>query len=99
MQLHRDIAKFEAKKIKIVAISPEKIKQVAKYHQKHQLSFDLVSDNQHLLGNKYGQQVILLKLGRMPAQIILNKNQAIIFKHYASSMLNIISNDKILNQV
>ncbi len=98
MQLHQDIKKFEEKKIKIVAICPEKIKDIEKFSNKHQLDFDLVSDSNHILADKYGQQVVFLKLGRMPAQIIIDKEENVIFKHYANSMIDIIENNEILEK-
>ncbi len=98
MQLHQDIEKFEEKKIKVIAICPEKIEGVKKYISKNTLAFDLVADNEHALGDKYGQKVNLLKLGRMPAQIILDKNGTSVFEYYSNSMADITENDQILNK-
>ncbi len=97
MQLHQDIEKFEAKKIKVIAICPEKIEQVIKFQEKNNLSFDLVSDSDHSLANKYGQETKILKLGRMPAQIVLDKNSSVLFKRYAKNMKDITENEAVLS--
>ncbi len=96
MQLHQDIEKFEAKKIKVLAICPEKVEGVEKYMQKNPLSFDLLADNSHVIADKYSQKVSIFKLGRMPAQIILDKNEEVLFEHHAKSMADIVENEEIL---
>ncbi len=98
MQLHHDIDKFEKKKIKIVAICPEKLSSVEKFFNENKLSFDLISDPNHMLADRYNQQVKILKLGRMPAQIILKENSEIELKHFANSMKDIVENDEILSK-
>ncbi len=98
MQLHQDIEKFNEKKIKVIAICPEKIEAVNKFMEKNELSFDLVSDNNHKLAGIYGQETKLLKLGRMPAQVIIDNDEKIKFKHYANSMKDIIENQEILSK-
>ncbi len=98
MQLHQDIDKFNEKKIKIVDICPEKESKVEAFIAKNKLNLDLVSDNSHNIANKYGQQVKLLKLGRMPAQIILDGKGEVVFKSFANSMKDIIENKDILSK-
>ncbi len=99
MQLHQDIEQFEDSKIKIVVVCPEKMDGVEKFIAKQPLNFDLVADPQHIIADRYQQQVKLLKLGRMPAQILLDKNQQRAFEHYASSMKDIIENNVIISAV
>ncbi len=98
MQLHQDIDKFESKKIRVVAICPDKESDIEKFIDDNNILFDMVSDRSHSIADKYGQQVNIFKLGRMPAQIMLDKNKEVIFKHYASNMKNIIENEDVLMQ-
>ncbi|PID27484.1 MAG: thioredoxin peroxidase [Candidatus Cloacimonadota bacterium] len=98
LQAQQDLNRFEEKKIKVIAVCPENPKAVKKFAEKHSLSFDLVSDKKHEIADKYGQQVIFFKLGRMPAQIICNKKGKAVFKHYAKNMKDIVSNDEILSK-
>ncbi|PIE97620.1 MAG: thioredoxin peroxidase [Treponema sp.] len=99
MQLHQDIQKFEAKKIRRVVICPDKLDSIKKFTEKNTLSFDLIVDSDHLLADKYGQEVKVLKLGRMPSQLLLDKQENLIFKHYANSMSDIVDNAVILSKV
>ncbi len=96
MQLHQDKKKFEQKNIKIIAICPEDTKTLQTFADKYELSFDLVADSDHVLAKKYGQQVKFLKLGRMPSQIVMDKDESVVFQHYASNMTDIIENNDIL---
>ncbi len=99
VQLHQDIKAFEEAGIKVVAICPEKMNGLEKFTAKQPLDFVLVADPQHLVADRYQQQVKLLKLGRMPAQILIDQNDQRAFEHYASSMTNIIENNVILAAV
>ncbi len=99
VQLYQDRDKFEENKIKVVVICPENMEGITKFVSKNRVSFDLVSDENHILADKYGQKVVLMKLGRMPAQIVLDKNEDIIFKHYSNSMKDIVENDELLKAI
>jgi peroxiredoxin Q/BCP len=48
------------------------------------------------VSKRFGQQVKLLKLGRMPAQLVIDKKGLIRFVHYGNSMSDIAENEKIL---
>lgn len=48
------------------------------------------------MADLYDQQVKLLKLGRMPALIIIDKSGQIRYRHYGDSMRDIPANDEIL---
>ena len=45
-----------------------------------------LSDSKHEVADFYGQQVKLLKLGRMPALLIVDKQGRVRFTHYADNM-------------
>jgi peroxiredoxin len=53
-------------------------------------------DPEHQVADLYDQQVKLLKLGRMPALIIIDKSGQIRYRHYGDSMRDIPANDEIL---
>ena len=44
----------------------------------------------------YGQEVNLFKLGRMPAQVLIDKEGMARYVHYGHSMSDIPSNEEIL---
>ncbi len=99
MQLHKDKHEFEKRSIKVVVICPEKLNNIHKFLSSEFLDLEFVSDPKHILANKYNQQVKILKLGRLPAQIILDKNGKKVFEHFANSMRDIVENHKIFDIV
>jgi len=56
-----------------------------------------IPDPQHSILKLYGQQVKLFKLGRMPAQMIVDKNGMLRYIHYGHSMSDIPENEKLLS--
>jgi len=47
----------------------------------------------------YGQEVKLLKFGRMPAQILIDMQGIVKYAHYGQSMSDIPANEKILQLI
>jgi peroxiredoxin Q/BCP len=45
---------------------------------------------------RFGQEVNLFKLGRMPAQVLIDKEGTVRFAHYGHSMTDIPPNQEIL---
>ena len=54
------------------------------------------TDPRHEVAKLYGQQVKLLKLGRLPALLVIDKNGQVRYSHYGSSMSDIPANTDIL---
>ncbi len=50
------------------------------------MPFSGLSDSRHAVADLYGQQVKLLKFGRMPALLIVDKKGRVRFTHYAENM-------------
>lgn len=53
-------------------------------------------DPEHTVSKLYGQEVKILKLGRMPAQLIIDKKGLIRYKHYGNSMADIAENSELI---
>ncbi len=53
---------------------------------KEKMPFVGLSDSKHEVADLYGQEVKLLKFGRMPALMIVDKKGRIRFAHYAENM-------------
>lgn len=95
-QLRRDVEKFEGLKTKIVVVGPENENAFAKYWQENELPFIGIPDPQHSVLKRFGQEVKLFKLGRMPAQVIVDQAGVARFAHYGHSMSDIPQNDELL---
>lgn len=72
-------------------ICPEGNERVREYWQKEALPFIGLADPTHTVAELYGQQVKLLKLGRLPAVVIVDKSGQIYYQHLAGGMSDIPS--------
>lgn len=95
-QLRRDYLEFVAREAEIVVVGPENQTTFARYWQKEALPYVGLPDPDHQVANLYGQQVKLLKFGRLPALLVIDKNGQIQHRHYGNSMRDIPPNDEIL---
>lgn len=95
-QLLQDYHKFVSRNTEIIAIGPEKTKVFADWWHEHKMPFIGIADPEHTIAKMYGQQVKLIKLGRMPASLLIDKNGAIRFKHFGESMSDIPSSHEML---
>lgn len=99
MQLHQDFEQFNKRDTIIVTVGPENASSFKKYWEEHGLEFYGLPDEEHTVLKLYGQQVKLFKLGRMPAQMIIDKAGVLRFVHYGHDMTDIPSNDEILSLI
>jgi peroxiredoxin Q/BCP len=95
-QLRRDYSEFVARDVEIVVVGPEDASAFADYWQKESLPFVGLPDARHSVLKLYGQEVKLFKLGRMPAQVLIDKAGVVRFVHYGHSMSDIPENAEIL---
>jgi len=96
-QLRLDYGKFLVNEVEVIAIGPEE-EQVFRYHWKRgEYPFVGIADPDHKIADLYNQQVNILRMGRMPAQVIIDKNGYIRYKHHGDSMRDILDNKFVLN--
>ncbi len=95
-QLRQDYSEFEKRGAKVVVVGPEDAKAFADYFNKHDLPFIGLPDPKSSVLKLYGQEVNLFKLGRMPAQVIMDKAGMARFVHYGHSMSDIPENAEVL---
>ena len=95
-QLRHDYQEFVARNVEVVVVGPEDAKAFAAYFQKESLPFIGLPDPKASVLKLYGQQVNLFKLGRMPAQVLIDKAGVARFVHYGHNMQDIPPNEEIL---
>jgi len=95
-QLRHDIQEFEKRQTQIIVVGPENATAFADYWSKNDLSFIGLPDPKAIVLKLYGQEVNLFKLGRMPAQVIVDKNGVARFVHYGHTMSDIPENSELL---
>lgn len=96
-QLRQDYNAFVEQEAEILVVGPENRQAFVDYWQKEELPFVGLPDPDHTVANRYGQEVKLLKLGRMPALLVIDKEGQIRYKHYGNSMSDIPPNEEILD--
>ncbi|MDD2371289.1 MAG: redoxin domain-containing protein [Firmicutes bacterium] len=99
MQLHQDYNKFFIKDTLIVAIGPDNAENFKEYWADNSLEFIGLPDKKHEVLKLYGQKVNLFKLGRMPAQMLIDKGGLLRYVNYGHSMQDIPENKEILDLI
>ena len=98
-QLRQDYDKFVKLDTEIIVAGPEKAEAFHNYWAKENLPFIGLPDPEHVVLKLYGQEVKIFKLGRMPAQVLINKSGKVRFVHYGHSMSDIPPNEEILGLI
>jgi peroxiredoxin Q/BCP len=96
-QLRQDYEKFVEQDAEVVVVGPDDADDFKKYWSQKELPFIGLPDPEHRVLKLYGQEVNLFKLGRMPAQVIIDKKGLVRYAYYGSSMKDIPSNEEILD--
>jgi peroxiredoxin len=95
-QLRRDYDKFVEREAEIVVVGPENAEKFASYWSRQVLPFVGLPDPKHRVLKLFGQQVKIFKLGRMPAQVLVDKSGTARYVHYGHSMSDIPENQELL---
>lgn len=96
-QLRQDYDEFVKRQAQVIVLGPEDAKAFEAYWQKNGLPFIGLPDPTASVLKLYGQEVNLFKLGRMPAQVIVDKMGVARFVHYGHSMSDIPENAEVLS--
>ena len=95
-QLRQDYAQFVARDAQVLAIGPDGPRVFIRTWQAEGFQFPGLADPQHKVADLYNQKVNLLKLGRMPALLVVDKQGKIRFEHFGESMSDIPLNQEVL---
>ena len=95
-QLRQDHSQFVARDIEVVVVGPENAQAFADYFAKETLPFSGLPDPTASVLKLYGQEVSLFKLGRMPAQVLIDKAGVARYVHYGHNMSDIPKNEELL---
>jgi peroxiredoxin len=95
-QLRQDYQEFVKRQTQIIVVGPEDANAFKSYWREHDLPFIGLPDPKASVLRLFGQEVNLFKLGRMPAQVLIDKVGTARFVHYGHSMSDIPKNEEIL---
>lgn len=95
----QDYQDFVNLNTEIIVVGSEKAESFQKYWMEEDFPFIGLPDPEHTIQKLYGQEVKPLKLGRMPAQVLIDKSGLIRYTHYGDSMADIPSSKEIMNLI
>jgi peroxiredoxin len=88
-QLRQDYKEFVNRNAEVIAIGPEDPQTFAEWWHREKMPFPGIGDPAHKIADLYGQQVKILKFGRMPALFIIDKEGRVRYEHFGESMSSI----------
>jgi peroxiredoxin len=94
--LRQDYDKFVEQEAVILVLGPENREKFRAYWEVESLPYTGLPDPKARVLKLFGQEVNLFKLGRMPAQVIVDKQGTARYVHYGKSMQDIPSNEELL---
>ncbi len=95
-QLRHDYQEFVKRDAEIIAIGPETEKAFVPWWHSMKMPFPGIPDPEHKVASLYGQQVKLLRLGRMPELVVVDKEGNMRLKHQGKAMSDIPTNEEVL---
>jgi peroxiredoxin len=95
-QLRQGYTEFGRRDAEVVVVGPEAAEAFAAYWSREKLPFIGLPDPKHRVLKLYGQEVNLFKLGRMPAQVIVDKQGLVRYAHFGNGMSDIPENGELL---
>ena len=95
-QLRQDHQEFVARDAQVVVIGPDGESAFRDFWQREDIPFVGLADPAHTVARRYGQEVKLLRMGRMPALMVIDKAGQVRYKHYGDAMSDIPPNSETL---
>jgi peroxiredoxin len=88
-QLRQSYEEIARRGAVVVVVGPEDRQAFASYFEREGLPFVGLPDPEHGVADLYGQQVSIFRLGRMPAQVVVDREGRIRSAHHGHSMADI----------
>ena len=88
-QLRQNYGEFVQRDAEVVVVGPENAEAFAAYWAREELPFVGLPDPKQSVLKLYGQEVNLFKMGRMPAQVIVDKQGRVRYAYYGHAMSDI----------
>jgi peroxiredoxin Q/BCP len=95
-QLRQAYQEFQDRGAEVLVVGPDSEAAFKYYWQREDMPFVGLPDPTHRVAQRYGQEVKLLRFGRMPAMMVIDKAGQVRYKHYGDAMSDIPPNPEIL---
>ncbi len=94
--MRQDYQKFLDRDAEVLTVGPEDATAFRNYWAKNDIPYPGLADPEHRVADAYGQEFRLLKMGRLPALMVIDKAGQIRYSHYGDSMQDIPANAEVL---
>ena len=101
-QLRLDYQEFVSRDTEVIIVGPDGPSAFKRTWEMEDMPMIGLADPGSKVADRYHQKINLLKWGRMPALMVIDKKGVIRFVHYGNSMSDIPANEeviKILNEI
>jgi peroxiredoxin Q/BCP len=98
-QLRQDNEEFVKRNTVILVVGPENRMAFKSYWNANHLPFIGLPDPSASVLKLFGQEVNLFKLGRMPAQVLVDKEGMARFVHYGHDMSDLPENKELIELI
>ena len=95
-QLRQDYAEFTARQAEVIVVGPDDAVSFRYHWDADHYPFIGLPDPHHEVADLYGQEIKFLKLGRMPALLVIDRAGIVRSAHYGKSMSDIMQNWEVL---
>lgn len=95
--MRQDYQKFVDRNAEILIVGPDSLEAFRKRWEKEGIPYVGLANPEHDVAELYKQEVSPLKLGRMPALLVIDKEGQIRYQHYGESQRDIPSEEEVLS--
>jgi peroxiredoxin Q/BCP len=88
-QLRQDYKQFSDRGAEVIVINPEGAAETAKFWEQERMPFPGLSDADHTVADAYDQTVSLLRMGRLPSVMVVDRDGVIRYAHQGKLMNDI----------
>jgi peroxiredoxin Q/BCP len=95
VQMGHDYAEFVKRGAEVIILGPNSPENFKRTWDIEELAMIGLSDPDSVIANSYHQEVKFMRMGRLPALLVLDKKGIIRFLHYGKSMTDIPENSQV----
>jgi peroxiredoxin Q/BCP len=95
VQMGRDYADFVSRNAEVIILGPNSSENFKRTWEIEELKMIGLSDPDSVIANRYHQEVKFMRMGRLPALLVLDQKGIIRFLHYGKSMTDIPDNSQV----
>lgn len=99
IELARAYPEFQKRTTEILAVGVDTAPAFERFWTAQEIPYRGLPDTERRVLRKYGQQVNLLRLGRLPAVVVIDRDGIVRYIHYGGSMMDIPPVSRLLEEI